>query len=96
MIQIEILYVADCPHYPAVFALAERVRAEVGLEAEVRSVLVTNDVRPPFPGSPAIRVGGRPVEPGAEGEPAFILCCRLDLQGQEQLLRDALIRAVRV
>jgi hypothetical protein len=31
---IEVLYVQDCPHYPATLALVERVRAELGIDTE--------------------------------------------------------------
>ena len=34
---IEVLYVQDCPHYPATLALVERLRAELGIDTELRT-----------------------------------------------------------
>ena len=37
---IEVLYSQDCPHYPATLALVERVRAEAGIDTELRTSLI--------------------------------------------------------
>jgi hypothetical protein len=52
---IEVLYVPDCPHYQGVLALVERVRAELGVDAELRTSLIGDQEtaeRVRFPGSP--------------------------------------------
>ena len=52
---IEVLYVRDCPHYPATLALVERVRAEFGIDAELRTSVIVDQAaaeQARFPGSP--------------------------------------------
>jgi hypothetical protein len=103
--RVEVLYVHGCPHYPAVLALVERVRAELGVPAELRTTLVGDHqaaVRAGFPGSPTVRVDGRDVEPGSPSSTVFSLACRLyrhehGLAGQpaERWVRDALLAAGR-
>ena len=100
---IEVLYVRDCPHYPGTLALVERVRAELGIDSELRTSLIVSQVaaeQARFPGSPTVRVDGRDVEPGSEPATEFILGCRLyrlehRLAGQpeERWVRKALIDA---
>jgi hypothetical protein len=100
---IEVLYVQDCPHYPATLALVERIRAEVGIDTELRISLILDQaaaVQAQFPGSPTVRVDGRDVEPGSESATEYILGCRLyrlehRLAGQpeERWVREALLRA---
>jgi hypothetical protein len=66
---IEVLYVQDCPHYPGTLAMVERVRAELAIDAELRTGLVVDQAaadQARFPGSPTVRVDGRDVEPGSE------------------------------
>jgi hypothetical protein len=66
---VEVLYVRDCPNYAGALALVDRVRAELGIDAELRTRLIGDQAaaeRARFPGSPAIRVDGRDVEPGSE------------------------------
>jgi hypothetical protein len=104
---IEVLYVRDCPHYAAALALVERVRAELGIDAELRTILIGDQAaaeRARFPGSPTIRVDGRDVdvEPGSPTAGMASLACRLyrhehALAGQpaEAWVRDALLAAVR-
>jgi hypothetical protein len=101
---VEILHVADCPNYPGALALVERVVAELGVQAELRTYLVADQaaaVAARFPGSPTVRVDGRDVEPGAEPPAEFTLACRLYRlehrfagQPDERWVRDALLRAV--
>jgi hypothetical protein len=77
---IEVLYVQDCPHYPATLALVERVRAEVGIDAELRTSLILDQAaaeQARFAGSPTVRVDGRDVEPGSEPVTEYVFGCRL-------------------
>ena len=100
---IEVLYVQDCPHYPATLALVERVRAELGIDAELRPSRIVDQVaaeRARFPGSPTVRVDGRDVEPGSELVTEYIVGCRLYRlehrfagQPEEHWIREALLRA---
>lgn len=103
---IEVLYVRDCPHYAGALALVERVRAELGIDTELRTSLIGDQgaaERARFPGSPTIRVDGRDVEPGSEPPSEISLACRLyrlehRLAGEpaERWVRDALLAAGRI
>jgi hypothetical protein len=100
---IEVLYVQDCPHYPATLALVERVRAELGLDAELHTTLIVDQAaaeQSRFPGSPTVRVDGRDVEPGSEPATEYVVGCRLYRlehrfagQPEEHWIREALLRA---
>ena len=100
---IEVLYVQDCPHYRATLALVERVRAEVGIDIELRTTLVVDQAaadQARFPGSPTVRVNGHDVEPGSEPATEYVLCCRLYRlehrfagQPEGRWVREALLRA---
>jgi hypothetical protein len=102
---IEVLYVRDCPHYAGALALVERIRAELGIDTELRTSLIGDQAaaeRARFPGSPTIRVDGRDVEPGSEPPAEISVACRLyrlehRLAGQpaERWVRDALLAAGR-
>jgi hypothetical protein len=77
--KVEVLYVADCPTHPAAVALARNVLETQGLVADIREVLITDDIMAQqlrFGGSPTIRVNGRDVV-GGENAGAFSMCCRL-------------------
>src|SRR5918995_1018611 len=101
---IEVLYVQDCPHYPATLALVERMRAELGIDAELRPSLIVDQAAAEharFPGSPTVRVDSRDVEPGSEPATEYIVGCRLYRlehrfagQPEERWIRQALLRAV--
>ena len=101
---IEVLYVQDCPHYPATLTLVERVRAELGIDAEFRNTLVVDQAaadQARFPGSPTVRVDGRDVEPGSEPATEYLVSCRLYRlehrfagQPEERWIRQALLQAV--
>lgn len=43
--KVEVLYVADCPTYPAAVKLVKHVLAAEGVEAEIHEVLVSDDHR---------------------------------------------------
>ena len=100
---IEVLYVQDCPHYPATLALVERVRAELGIDAELRPTLILDQAaaeQAGFPGSPTVRVDGQDVEPGSEPVTEYVVGCRLYRlehrfagQPEERWFREALLRA---
>jgi hypothetical protein len=100
---IEVLYVQHCPHHPGTLALIERVRAELGLDAELRTTLIVDQAaaeQARFPGSPTVRVDGRDVEPGSEPATEYTVACRLYRlehrfagQPEERWVREALLRA---
>jgi hypothetical protein len=101
---VEVLHVEDCPNYPGTLALVQRVLAELGIDAEVRTTLIIDQAaaeQARFPGSPTVRVDGRDVEPGSEPPSEISVACRLywlehRLAGQptEGWIREALLRAV--
>jgi hypothetical protein len=77
---IEVLYVLDCPHYPDTLALVERVRAQLGIDSELRTTLIVDQAaaeQARFAGSPTVRVDGRDVEPGREPVTEYVFGCRL-------------------
>jgi hypothetical protein len=100
---IEVLYVQDCPHYQVALALVERVRAEVGIDTELRTTVIVDQAaaeQARFPGSPTVRVDGRDVAPGSERAAGYVLGCRLYRlehrfagQPDERWVREALLRA---
>jgi hypothetical protein len=100
---IEVLYVRECPHYQQTLALVDRVRAELGIDAELRTSLIVDEAaaeRARFAGSPTVRVDGRDVEPGSEPAIEYVLGCRLYRleyrfagQPDERWVREALLRA---
>ena len=100
---IEVLYVEGCPNYRGALALVERVRAELGIDAELRTTLVRDQAaadQARFPGSPTLRVDDRDVEPGSEPLAEYTLGCRLYRleyrfagQPDERWVREALLRA---
>jgi hypothetical protein len=100
---IEMLYVQDCRHYPATLALVERVRAGLGIGAELRTSLIVDQAaadQARFPGSPTVRVDGRDVEPGSEPATEYLVGCRLYRlehrfagQPKEHWIREALLEA---
>ena len=100
---IEVLYVQDCPHYQATLALVERVRAELGIDAELHTTVIVDQAaadQARFPGSPTVRVDGHDVAPGSEPATESLVGCRLyrrELrfagQPEERWVREALLRA---
>jgi hypothetical protein len=100
---IEVLYVQDCPHYRETLALVERVRAEVGIDTELRTSLILDQAaaqQARFAGSPTVRVDGHDVEPGSEPGAEYVVGCRLYRlehrftgQPEERWVREALLRA---
>ena len=100
---IDVLYVEGCPNYRGALALVKRVRAELGIDAELRTTLISEQVaaeQARFPGSPTVRVDGLDVEPGSEPPAEYTLACRLYRlehrfagQPDERWVRQALLRA---
>lgn len=100
---IDVLYVEGCPNYRGALALVERVRAELGIDAELRTTLISDQPaadQARFPGSPTVRVDGLDVEPGSEPPAEYTLACRLYRlehrfagQPDERWVRQALLRA---
>jgi hypothetical protein len=101
---VEVLHVQECPNYPGTLALVQRVLFDLGIDAEVRITLITDQAAAEearFAGSPTVRVDGRDVEPGSEPPSEISVACRLyrlehQLAGQptEAWVREALLRAV--
>ena len=99
---VEILSFDGCPNHHPALALVERIGRELGIEPEIRLVNVPDQEaaeRLRFLGSPTVRIGGRDVEPGAEGRTDFGLSCRLfrterGVAGQPDAcwIQDALLR----
>jgi hypothetical protein len=97
---VEVLTFAGCPHGEPAVELAERVVAEMAVDAVVRRVDVSDAeaaVTQRFLGSPTIRVDGHDIDPAADERHEYALSCRVyrtaaGVTGQpdEQWLRDAL------
>ena len=84
---VELLTTSNCPHRDAAPALVQRVCRQSDGQAEVRLVGVPDQPaaeRLRFLGSPTIRVNGRDIEPGAEGNHEYVCACRL-YQGEHSL-----------
>jgi hypothetical protein len=100
---IEVLHVRDCPNYQGALALVKRIRAELGIDAELHTILIADQTAAEharFPGSPTVRVDGHDVEPGSEPPTETTLACRLYRhehhfagRPQERWVRDALLHA---
>jgi hypothetical protein len=70
---VEVLYVEHCPNFPAALALVERVAADLGVDAEVQTTMITDQASAEgarFVGSPTVRVDGRDVDPKASWPPS--------------------------
>jgi|SRR5271156_4502375 len=96
---IEVLYVPNCPNHAVALERLREILAGEGLEAHFNEVLVSSAAMAyslRFPGSPTIRINGHDIE--QEGETAlFGLMCRLYADGNgapsHKRLRDAIRRA---
>jgi len=78
--KVEVLYVAECPSYPATVKLLKNALATEGISAEVEEVLVADErmareLR--FSGSPTIRINGRDIACEPQKPETFSLSCRL-------------------
>jgi hypothetical protein len=77
---VEVLYVEHGPNFPAALALVQRVTAELGVDAQIRTTRITDQAaaeRARFVGSPTVRVDGRDVDPEGELAAEHGLDCRL-------------------
>ena len=77
--KIEVLYILDCPHYPAALAELKRVLAMERISAPISEVLVANTRMAEamkFRGSPTIRINGRDIA-GESQMQHFAVSCRL-------------------
>jgi len=100
---IEVLYVQDCPHYPATLALVERVRAGLGVDTELRTSLIVDQAaadQAQFPGSlpgstsrPSTRTVGEPATEYLVGCRLYRLEYRFAGQPEERWIREALLEA---
>jgi hypothetical protein len=99
---IEVLSVEGCPNYRGALALVERVRADLGIDAELRTTLVRDEAAAEQArfGSPTVRVDDRDVEPGGEPPAEYTVACRLYRlehrfagQPEDRWVREALLRA---
>jgi hypothetical protein len=84
---VEVLVFPGCPNRAGAIALAERVCAELGSNAEIQVLEITDQQAAEQArslGSPTIRVDGRDVEPGAEECVEYLHTCRL-YQGKHSL-----------
>lgn len=101
--RIEVLYILDCPHYPAAMAELRKVLAIENIAAPISEVLIANvhmaeALR--FRGSPTIRINGRDIAGESELQD-FAVSCRL-YPGEKQpgvppadMIRRALREAIR-
>lgn len=99
--RIEILYVPGCPNYEPAIERLQAVLESQSLQAEVRSVPISNEEQAKalrFPGSPTIRINGNDVEPADTNMPG--LACRLYANStgipSEEVLRMAVAKAKQV
>ena len=77
--KIEVLYILNCPHYPAALAELKRVLTMENISTQVSEVLVANSRMAQamkFRGSPTIRINGRDIAGEFELQ-HFAVSCRL-------------------
>src|SRR6266545_5493875 len=70
---VDVLHVEECPNYPEALALVERVRAELGIDVELRTTMIVDQAaaeRARFPGSPTVRVDVVTSSPAASRPPS--------------------------
>ena len=100
--KIEILYVAECPSHPAAMKLVREVLSSEGVAADVRDVLVTDELMATnlaFSGSPTIRINGKDVAEESSQRKSFALSCRLYPGSAEiglppvEMVRRAVVKA---
>lgn len=77
---IEVLYVSECPSHPAAVKLVKDVLAAEGITAAIHEVLVQDGgmaTELKFPGSPTIRINGKDVGGETQRVERFAMSCRL-------------------
>jgi len=100
---VQILDFDRCPNHEPALALVERIDRELGTDAEVRMVKVSDQEaaeRLRFLGSPTVRVNGVDIDPGADQRTEYAFSCRIFTteggpagQPDERWVRAALTRA---
>ena len=96
---IEILFFAGCPNHEPTVRPAREVLSELGVDAEIREVLVETLEEAEmhrFVGSPSVRVNGKDIEPDALDRSDFGLSCRMYAGGgvpPKELLLEAVREA---
>lgn len=77
--RIEILYFDGCPNHQVAEERVREVLEELGVHAEIVQINVKDDataVKVRFPGSPTVRVNGKDVVAGDDGD-SYSLRCRV-------------------
>ncbi len=77
--KIKVLYFKGCPNHRPAVELVRTVAAELGVDAEIAEVEVTDQAdaqRLRFLGSPTIQVEGVDIEPEARTRTEFAFTCR--------------------
>jgi hypothetical protein len=101
-VNVEVLYVAECPSHKAAVKLVEDVLRVEGVAADVREVLVKDDKMARdlrFHGSPTIRIDGWDVAENPQKTEAFALSCRLYPESEQiglppaEMVRRAVVEA---
>jgi hypothetical protein len=101
-VNIEVLYVAECPSHPAAVRMVRDVLAAEGVATEVQEILVRDEEmarKLKFLGSPTIRVNGRDIAEETRNAQNFALSCRLYLGSKHvglpsaEMIHRAVIKA---
>ena len=95
---IEILYVADCPHYEAATLEIRNALDQEHQSAEVNHIEIRDQAMAEalgFLGSPTIRINGIDIEASARKADNFGICCRryCNSEGRETGPPAAMIRS---
>lgn len=79
-VKVEVLYLSECPSYPAAVKLVREVLAAQSLATDIHEVLVRDERMASelkFLGSPTIRINGRDVTGEDHKLESYALSCRL-------------------
>jgi hypothetical protein len=91
---IEVLHFSGCPNHEPTVELVREVSRELGLDEDIREVVVETAEAHRLVGSPSVRVDGRDIKPAARGQSEFSLSCRM--YGQAGVPpKDLLVKALR-
>jgi hypothetical protein len=75
--RVEVFYIADCPNWQTATREIQEIARALGFRPFVDASCITSEEEAKesaFLGSPAVRVNGRDVEPGAPDGPAAYGC----------------------
>ena len=78
--KVEVFYSKDCPYHQPTVVRAREVIADLGLNADIEEIEVTNQSdaeQVHFLGSPTVKVDGVDIDPNALGKKGYFLSCRL-------------------